>query len=66
MTAAKSATFRSRLFALDLDSWDPNRTVGWAECAVDLMGQPWSMTFRQSRPCYDANSTSSEEDNERR
>lgn len=29
MTEAKLATFGSGLLALDLDFWDPNRTVGW-------------------------------------
>ncbi len=33
-------TFTSGLFALDLDHWDPNPTPAWADCDVDLMGQP--------------------------
>ncbi len=33
-------TFTSGLFALDLDHWDPNPTPAWADCEVDLMGQP--------------------------
>lgn len=33
-------TFSSGLFGLDLGFWDPSPTVAWAECDVDLMGQP--------------------------
>ncbi len=33
-------TFTSGLFALDLDHWAPNPTPAWADCEVDLMGQP--------------------------
>ncbi len=33
-------TFTSGLFTLDLDHWDPNPTPAWADCQVDLMGQP--------------------------
>lgn len=33
-------TFVSGLFTLDLDFNDPRPTLAWAECAVDLMGQP--------------------------
>ena len=33
-------TFTSGLFALDLDNWAPNPTPAWADCEVDLMGQP--------------------------
>jgi hypothetical protein len=32
--------FSSGLFVLDLDYWDPSPTVAWADCEVDLMGQP--------------------------
>ncbi len=33
-------TFTSGLFAIDLDHWDPDPTPAWADCEVDLMGQP--------------------------
>lgn len=33
-------TFVSGLFTLDLDFNDPRPTLAWAECDVDLMGQP--------------------------
>lgn len=33
-------TFSSGLFALDVGFWEPAPTAAWAECAVDLMGQP--------------------------
>lgn len=33
-------TFSSGLFGLDLGFWDPSPTLAWAECDVDLMGQP--------------------------
>lgn len=33
-------TFTSGLFTLDLDHWDPNPAPAWADCQVDLMGQP--------------------------
>lgn len=33
-------TFVSGLFTLDLDFIDPSPTLAWAECDVDLMGQP--------------------------
>lgn len=32
--------FSSGLFVLDLDFWNPSPTVAWAECEIDLMGQP--------------------------
>jgi hypothetical protein len=33
-------TYVSGLFTLELDFNDPNPTLAWAECDVDLMGQP--------------------------
>lgn len=33
-------TFSTGLFTLDVDFTDPHPTVAWAECDVDLMGQP--------------------------